>query len=908
MGMMMPLQHPAQHHQRHEVIVRFQVWDWELQHGQEMCVSGGAPQLGNWQLHRPLVLSQTRPACWEGEVSIPTNTFPITYKYTVRPVGSGENENEIQLEHGESRLLSLPSSSSAFPSISGAGASPSAAAALKRPLTMIIQNDGDFQRKHRWRGAGVAVPVFSLRSRANSVGAGDFRDLIMLADWAAAAELSVIQILPISDTSVRGTWRDSYPYSSMCVFALHPLYLCLEDMYNVFIESSSSSGENGSRNGNKMKVPSHIQEAINQARKDLDLPDVDYEATMATKLSIAKLIFKEEGTATLESDHFKAFCDNNAEWLQPYAAFCWLKPLFGTGEHWKWGIFSDPSPQNLDRVLAPTCPWHEDIQFTYYLQYHLHCQLKRAAVYAAGLKIAFKGDLPIGVDKQSVDTWCHPTLFRMNVSTGAPPDYFDPGGQNWGFPTYNWEEMSKDGYLWWRRRLTHMGQYFNAYRIDHVLGFFRIWEIPGDCSSGLLGRFRPSIPIKRNDLDARGIWDVQRMTDPYATPALLEEVFGHDLAVEATERFFNPGPAGSGRLSLKDEYMSERTLSNFRFSTSDSKFANGMLEIRRNVLLLRDQDDPDNIFYPRINLRNSASFAALGQSKDTEQWQEQLAQLHDDHFYHWQDELWRGQALKTLPVLLQASDMLVCGEDLGMIPACVHPVMSELGIVGLRIERMPAEPDVEFGNPATYPYLTVASPSSHDTSTTRGWYEEEENGGGGGGGDSGKGGDVVVVAAGGEEEGLLADGIQNLTIQQGEGEDEVTEGSKQQQQQQHQQQQHQQQLHPMVTSSRRQRYWATALGMDGPAPPQATADVLRMVVGRHCASPSMLAIFPLQDLMALCGEYSKRPAAEETINDPTNPEHYWRWRMHVGLEDLLGNKQLLEDVRMLLTNAGRGMS
>lgn len=483
----------------------------------------------------------------------------------------------------------------------------------------------------------------------------------------------------------------------------------------------------------------------------------------------------------------------------------------------------------MNKILSPDAQWHDSIQFTYYVQYQLHCQLLRASKHAASKRIALKGDLPIGVDKQSVDTWLYPSLFRMNVSTGAPPDYFDPGGQNWGFPTYNWEEMSKDGYDWWKKRLAHMGRYFHAYRIDHILGFFRIWEIPGDCSSGLLGRFRPSVPVNRHaHLESQGIWDIDRLTDPYVTAELLEQVFGSEHAAKLSKEYFEAGPPGTKRLKFKKENSSEGAIA--ALDISDDSIKQGLLTLRRNVLLLRDpqSNDPSRPLYPRINLSSTSSFEKLTPTS----WQKALAALHDDHFYHWQDEIWREQALKTLPVLLAASDMMVCGEDLGMIPACVHPIMAELGLVGLRIERMPSEPGQEFGNPAAYPYYTVASPSSHDTTTTRGWYED-------------------------------------------------------------------------LDDEKRQRYWADVLGGDGPAPPIATPEIVSVIVSRHCDSPSILAIFPLQDVMAISPAYAKRPANEETINDPTNPHHYWRYRMHVKIEDLMKDKGLLSDVQGCLLFSGR---
>jgi 4-alpha-glucanotransferase len=672
----------------------------------------------------------------------------------------------------------------------------------------VARFDGCFRRQQRWRGAGVAVPVFSLRS-AQSVGSGEFLDLIPLVDLCAATGFSLIQVLPVSDTSVRGAephWRDSYPYSSLCVFALHPLYLRLQALAD--------------------ELPADIAAEIEEAQRALDLEEgVDFEATMKTKLRIARAVFDRCGAADLESESFRRFCSDAWEWLQPYAVFIWLRRVFGTGEHWRWGALSQPTREVLDRLSSPSQEWHRSLQFTYWLQWHLHRQLLQASQHAASRHVSLKGDLPIGVDKCSVDTWMDPKLFRMNVSTGAPPDYFDPNGQNWGFPTYNWEEMGKDGYLWWRRRLAHMAQYFHAYRIDHILGFFRIWEIPGDCTSGILGRFRPSIPLSRHELESHGIWDFDRLCEPWITDEVLREVFGPELASEVAARYLQE--QANGRYRFRQQYASEAALTAIpprRCLMADmapedvEAVRRGLLSLRQNVVLLRDPEDP-NAFYPRFALSTTSSFKAL-----EPHWKEELARLHNDYYYHRQDALWRQQSHRTLPALMGATDMLVCGEDLGMIPACVHPVMAELGLIGLRIQRMPAEEGAKFGDPLAYPYMTVASPSSHDTTVTRGWWEADER--------------------------------------------------------------------------RRQEFWTEVLGGEGRAPASCTPAVLEHILQQHMDSPSMLAIFPLQDLLPLSSRLPDVPAALQQVNEPSNPEHYWRYRLHVSLEQI----QEDADLRHLLTD------
>ncbi|GFH23191.1 uncharacterized protein HaLaN_20769, partial [Haematococcus lacustris] len=369
-----------------------------------------------------------------------------------------------------------------------------------------------------------------------------------------------------------------------------------------------------------------------------------------------------------------------------------------TAEHWQWGtLATPPSKETLDRLTSP--------------------QVTRQAEAA---RVVLKGDVPIGVDKRSVDTWCEPHLFNMDKSTGSPPDVFDANGQNWGFPTYNWDEMAADNFSWWQRRLRHMAQYFHAYRIDHVLGFFRIWEIPGDCVTGLQGHFKPSVPIRRSELEQRGIWDLERLTEPYIRGHLLLAMFGK-MWQEVAAKYLVETSEGCFR--LRPQYSSERAIMDIKVREDSphwlveetERVRRGLLQLRQNVCLLRDPTDKD-AFYPRFNLMSSTSYKECDAG-----WKSALAWLHDDYYYRRQEEVWRASAMRKLPVLLGVTDMLVCGEDLGFVPACVPPVMQELGLVGLRIQRMSTEPGREFNTPSAYPYLVVASPSCHDVLTTRAW-------------------------------------------------------------------------------------------------------------------------------------------------------------------------------------------
>nr|XP_043619388.1 4-alpha-glucanotransferase DPE2 isoform X2 [Erigeron canadensis] len=765
------------------VIVQFKICCPNIAEGTSIYVIGSLGELGRWKVHDGLKLNYAGESVWEGDCVVPKGAFPLKYKYCKY----GKNGN-FSLEYGSNREVSVD--------ISASGPN------------YVILSDG-MMREMPWRGAGVAIPMFSVRSE-DDVGVGEFLDLKLVVDWAVASGFHLLQLLPINDTSVHKMWWDSYPYSSLSVFALHPLYLRLQAL--------------------SQSIPDDVNQEIQRAKKELDGKDVDYEATMATKLSIAKRIFDLEKDLILNSSSFKIFMSENAEWLKPYAAFCFLRDFFGSSDHSNWGTFTHFSKAKLEKLVSKDSFHYDIICFHYYIQYHLHLQLSEAAEYAKEKGVVLKGDLPIGVDRNSVDTWVNPNLFRMTTSTGAPPDYFDKNGQNWGFPTYNWEEMSKDNYAWWRARLSQMANYFTAYRIDHILGFFRIWELPEHAVTGLVGKFRPSIPLSQEELEKEGIWDFDRLSKPYILQEFLQEKFGPSWIVVASH-FMNEFQ--KNRYEFKDDCNTEKKIAAKLKSLveksllleSEEKLRRDLFDLLQNIVLIRDPEDARS-FYPRFNLEDTLSFKDLDDySKNI------LRRLYYDYYFRRQETLWRQNAMKTLPALLNSSDMLACGEDLGLIPSCVHPVMQELGLIGLRIQRMPSEADLEFGIPSQYDYMTVCAPSVHDCSTLRAWWEEDED--------------------------------------------------------------------------RRRSFFKTMVGSDSLPPKQCIPEIAYFVLRQHVEAPSMWAIFPLQDLLALKEEYTTRPATEETINDPTNPKHYWRFRVHVTIESLLKDTELTTTIKGLVRGSAR---
>lgn len=541
--------------------------------------------------------------------------------------------------------------------------------------------------KRRWRGAGTAIPVFSLRTEED-FGVGEFYDLKRLIDWAAATGQRVIQVLPINDTTMTGTWEDSYPYNANSTFALHPQFIRLPAAGVV------------------------EDDEYRTLRSELNaLPEIDYERVNGHKLRLLRRAFERHGARTAARRDYKAFIAANRHWLIPYAAFCTLRDETGTPDFTRWGGFARYDRKAVDAY----CRSHSrDIAFHCYVQYHLHTQLSEVCAYARDHGIVLKGDLPIGISRTSVDAWLYPHLFHMDSQAGAPPDAFSAVGQNWGFPTYNWERMARDGYAWWRARMAKMAEYFDAFRIDHILGFFRIWEIPTHAVHGSLGYFNPALPYSADELRGMG-FDTQggRYTTPAPDEHTLGELFG-DLAGEVRATYMKEG-------RLLPAYATQRKVA-ARFPGDDehqTRLREGLMALLDDVLFIEDPRRK-GYFHPRIAPHSTHAYRRLdGERRAT------FDRLYTDFFYHRHNRFWQESALRKLPVLLSATEMLTCGEDLGMIPDSVPETMHELQILSLEIQRMPKTPGELFADPAHYPYFSVCTTSTHDMNPLRAWWEED---------------------------------------------------------------------------------------------------------------------------------------------------------------------------------------
>ena len=526
--------------------------------------------------------------------------------------------------------------------------------------------------ERRWRGAGTAIPVFSLRSEAG-FGVGEFHDLKLLIDWAAATGQRVLQLLPINDTTMNGTWEDSYPYNANSIFALHPQ----------FIRLTAAGVEEDDEYRS-------LRDRLNA------LPEVDYQQVNTHKLRLLRSAFEREGRRTATRRDYREFMQANSRWLLPYAAYRTLRDEFGTADFSRWGDYARYDKKAVEAYCRRNS---REIAFHCFVQYHLHTQLSEVCAYARSRGVVLKGDLPIGVSRTSADAWIHPRLFHMDSQAGAPPDAFSASGQNWGFPTYDWEHMAQDGYAWWQARMAKMAEYFDAFRIDHILGFFRIWEIPVHAVHGLLGYFNPALPYSADELRGMGFDTAGgRFTVPAPDDRMLGELFG-ELADEVRTTCMKEG-------RLLPAYATQRKVAE-RFPGDDprrSRLREGLMTLLDDVLFIEDPRRK-GFFHPRIAAQSTYMYRTLDpQRRDT------FDRLHDDFFYRRHNRFWQESALRKLPVLLSATRMLACGEDLGMIPDSVPETMRALQILSLEIQRMPKSLGEVFADPRATPISRSAPP------------------------------------------------------------------------------------------------------------------------------------------------------------------------------------------------------
>ena len=689
--------------------IRMKVRAPQLRWNERLAVIGGGEALGNWEALRALNMAEHENNEWV--ITLDAEKLPETIEFKF--VSLDEEIDVTPLwENGMNRTVKIPK--------------------LEQGEVVVYELAQAFFPVYPWKGAGTVIPIFSLRSEG-SFGVGDFGDLQKMIDWCAKTRQRVLQVLPINDTNMTFTWQDSYPYNSISIYALHPQYTDFRQLPQL-------------KDKERKAYYDTLQKELNA------LPQIDYERMNNAKMAYLRELYAQEGSKTMKSEAFKQFFEQNKEWLVPYAAFCHYRDLYGTPAFTEWPDHKTFTAKEREAMSKPTTKIYKEVAFWYFVQFNLDQQMRAAHAYARKNRVILKGDIPIGISRDGVEAWVEPRYFNLNGQAGAPPDAFSADGQNWGFPTYNWDTMLEDGCQWWVRRFRKMAEYFDAYRIDHVLGFFRIWEIPMPHKSGLMGQFSPALGMSIEEIEAYGVQ-------------------------------FNEG------LFLVDHKRSDR-------------------------------------WHPRIAVQYQEAYTQLSDDQ-----KHHFNQLYNDYFYRRNNQFWYTEAMKKLPKLTQATRMLVCAEDLGMVPDCVPWVMNELRILSLEIQSMPKDPTTRFGHLSRNPYRSVDTISTHDMATLRQWWDEDEE--------------------------------------------------------------------------RTQSYFNTMLYRGGPAPHPLPDWLAKDIVSRHLTSPSMLCLISFQDWLSIDEKLRLPDANAERINIPANPRHYWRYRMHLTIEQLLAADELNEEISTLIIQSGR---
>lgn len=764
-------------------IVRLIVRAPQLRDGERLGVLGADKALGAWDVQKILPMTQHTYNEWVADIDAAhLEGSHLEFKF----VAFRNAKDELLWETSMNRTVDLPE--------------------MKAGELVSYELDQAFFALYNRKLAGTLVPVFSLRTR-KSAGIGDFGDLNTMIDFVASTGQKVLQLLPINDTTITHTWTDSYPYSCISVFAIHPQYANLHALP-------------------ELKDAKARAEAEKTCAELNALDKIDYEKVNDFKINYLRQIFNQEGEKMMKTAEYKAFFQDTKQWLVPYAQYSYLRDKNGTADFNQWPDHQVWDEAERKALTAPKTAAYKNVAFFYFVQFVLDRQMQEAHEYAKAKGVILKGDIPIGVNRNGCDVWMEPKYFNLNGQAGAPPDDFSANGQNWGFPTYNWFEMLKDGCQWWNRRFQNMARYFDAYRIDHVLGFFRIWEIPVSSVHGLLGQFAPALAMSREEIESYGLhFQDDRFTRPFITDWVLDRVF-HERAGEVKEKYLDR--LDEERYQMKPEVDTQRKVEALFADVTDEKelwLRDGLYALISDVLFVRDHTNP-GVFHPRISAQLDFIYESLYDNDKAA-----FNRLYNDYFYRRNNQFWYQEAMKKLPKLVQATRMLVCAEDLGMVPDCVPWVMDELKILSLELQSMPKDPSVKFGHLSRNPYRSVCTISSHDMPTLRMWWDEN--------------------------------------IQ------------------------------------RTQEYYNTMLYRQGPAPHPLPGWLASDIISRHLTSPSMLCILSIQDWLATDEALRLPDADAERINIPANPKHYWRYRMHLNIEDLAADKRFVQNITEMISQSGR---
>ncbi len=667
---------------------------------------------------------------------------------------------------------------------------------------------------------GVAVPLGALYTKDNPV-IGEFPDLKPFADYCQAAGISIIQLLPVNDTGTQ-----SSPYSGLSAFALHPIYIRLKDVPG-FDELY--------KNDEKFKKAYDVFVANQKYTLRYN-----YDAILNTKTALLKMLYDstDEGKTGDAGEALSKWIKANS-WVKDYAVYKNLKWNYMQAS-WKSWLESDRNKTKEEiTALWNKKAFKKEHLFYAWTQMVADAQFRDAVDYVKAAGLMLKGDMPILMNEDSCDAWAYPEVFNQELRAGAPADGDNPNGQNWGFPTYNWKNLKDDDYSWWKARLTNASKYYDAYRLDHILGFFRIWAIPEADLNALNGHTEPYAFIKRSELYDLGFNDdrIRWLSQPHIPTGVIEDItWNHDKAHQILAIFcdkidgeelwrFSPTLKGNKAIEEADltELCAPEAIGRVKKVLEDYWSNRTLIEIAKNK------------FVPLWTYGKSTSWGTLND-------QEKGALLNCFNELNEKNEkLWKKQADEIFAAITKSVKMIPCGEDLGVNIECVPKTMDAHKILGLRVVRWcrkwsePGQPYVPFSE---YKPLSVTTTSVHDSSTVRQWWDEEK--------DSVR----AFVSANPEAFGIKENELMDMT---------------------------------QAISAQ-----------------PFNAQVAQSILKASAAAASVWFIPPLQDFLYMDEKLWLDKAADERINVPgTVTEFNWTYRLPVSLEELSENAELTGKIKKI---------
>ncbi|MBR1537735.1 MAG: 4-alpha-glucanotransferase [Treponema sp.] len=561
---------------------------------------------------------------------------------------------------------------------------------------------------------GVAVPLSALRTEDSPV-VGEFSSLIPFADFSKNAGLSVIQLLPVLDTG-----SHSSPYSSLSAFALHPMYISLSQIeyFKTCYEKDSTF---------KKSYDTFLSHKNNER--------FDYNFVVQTKDFLMRRMFLVLSNTT-EPKKFagmfaalRSFIKENEDWLPFYCVYKHLKYKFMQASWKSWEKkYQKLSKEEILEIWNDEA-LHEELFFYAWQQFIAFKQFKIASDYVKKLGITLKGDLPILLNEDSCDVWCCKDVFKQKARAGSPPDGDNPTGQNWGFPCYDFVSQEKDGFSWWRRRIKIASLFFDAYRLDHIPGFFRLWTIPEGEFTAELGHTEPYSAITEAQLLKAGFSKerIRWLSQPHiptedfirliGDPETTREILGLLCDRIGREELWLFKPAVKSEMDIKkislEKYNIDVSIQFEIFRRLTSYWKNRtLIELSKNK------------FVPLWKYGETKAWNSL--SNDEKQ---VLGDLFAENAKK-QEKLWQKQAEKIFTALKSESDMTACGEDLGVFIPCMEKTLDKFGILGLKVARWCRNWDKKYQpytDIHTFRKLSVVTTSVHDSSTIREWYDKEPN-------------------------------------------------------------------------------------------------------------------------------------------------------------------------------------